>query len=596
MKIRIVPIVSICLIFVCCAGQPEVEESYPEASEDVLRVKGRFLYNQNGDKVVIRGIEEFLDNSIDEIAKTGANAYRINYTTTSNAYRVDYGTNADRLDSVLYKAIVEHNLIVSVYSAHAEYIDSEWWSDPAVMAVLKKYESHLIFLAHGEGTYDGWYGFGPESTARWLREAKGIIRKIRSCGYACPIEIYSNTWGQNLGLLLDHGREIIDSDPQKNVILGCQLYTTNALVNVKPGISSFEQAVQRIVQSGLPIQLGACPFTDQDGKPRELTPADGWYRVWNETFENEISCFYWCWSGSPSWLPARDGLSRDGRYGHWTEYGEEICGKGQYALSKTARMNSYTIRNRPPTVSARIQNLVLSPAMRKINDYVNLKNIFTDYEDGTELLYSIGAVSRPELISVTIDGEDNLDVDIPEGSLGTCLIEIIAEDSGQKKKDCWFSVVIHHPTQGNLALFKKATASSSRNGMAVAYSNDGLSDTRWESDWKDDQWIAVDLGTEMLIDHVCLLWETAYGLKYEIRTSNDTTNWKTVYTENNGDGNADDLFFKAVSARFVRMHGIKRATPYGLSLWAFDIYSSGISEGAMLEKSLQDARRYYRGY
>jgi hypothetical protein len=138
LKIRIFPIVSIFILFMCCAGQPEVEESYPDASEDVLRVKGRFLYNQNGDKVVIRGIEEFLDNSIDEIAKTGANAYRINYTTTSHAYRVDNGTDADRLDSVLYKAKVEHNLIVSVYSAHAEYIDSEWWSDPAVMAVLKK--------------------------------------------------------------------------------------------------------------------------------------------------------------------------------------------------------------------------------------------------------------------------------------------------------------------------------------------------------------------------------------------------------------------------------------------------------------------------
>ena len=44
-------------------------------------MEGRFLYDANGGKVVIRGIEEFQNNFIDEIAKTGANAYRMVYST-----------------------------------------------------------------------------------------------------------------------------------------------------------------------------------------------------------------------------------------------------------------------------------------------------------------------------------------------------------------------------------------------------------------------------------------------------------------------------------------------------------------------------------
>ena len=75
------------------------------------------------------------------------------------------------------------------------------------------------------------------------------------------------------------------------------------------------------------------------------------------------------------------------------------------------------------------------------------------------------------------------------------------------------------------------------------------------------------------IGRVILDWETAYGLWYEIQVSTDGAVWQTVYTETNGDGGTDDIVIAATSARYVRMQGIQRGTPWGYSLFAFEVYN-----------------------
>ena len=70
---------------------------------------------------------------------------------------------------------------------------------------------------------------------------------------------------------------------------------------------------------------------------------------------------------------------------------------------------------------------------------------------------------------------------------------------------------------------------------------DGNFTTRWATDWTDPQWIQVDLGAVTAIHHVQLAWESAYGKAYQIQTSNDGTNWTTVYSTTTGDGGFDDI-------------------------------------------------------
>ena len=85
----------------------------------------------------------------------------------------------------------------------------------------------------------------------------------------------------------------------------------------------------------------------------------------------------------------------------------------------------------------------------------------------------------------------------------------------------------------------------------------------------------VDLGTPFAITSVTLNWEAAYGRAYTIDVSNDATTWTTIYTTTTGDGGIDQLSGLTGSGRYIRMRGTARGTPYGYSLWEFEVQGSG---------------------
>ncbi|MEU5694844.1 penicillin acylase family protein [Actinosynnema sp. NPDC020468] len=103
---------------------------------------------------------------------------------------------------------------------------------------------------------------------------------------------------------------------------------------------------------------------------------------------------------------------------------------------------------------------------------------------------------------------------------------------------------------------------------------DGKPDTRWASDWSDNQWIRLDLGASRTVGRVVLSWESAYASGYRIELSNDGTAWQEVFHTSVGDGGQDVVVFPPSPARFVRMTGIQRATDYGYSLYELEAYGT----------------------
>ena len=75
------------------------------------------------------------------------------------------------------------------------------------------------------------------------------------------------------------------------------------------------------------------------------------------------------------------------------------------------------------------------------------------------------------------------------------------------------------------------------------------------------------------LNKVVLNWEGAYGESYKIQTSTDGKTWKTVKSLTGQNGGIDTVTFDAVSARYVKMQGVKRALPYGYSLWEMEVYT-----------------------
>ncbi|HDM37757.1 MAG TPA: hypothetical protein ENG55_01700, partial [Candidatus Omnitrophica bacterium] len=95
--------------------------------------------------------------------------------------------------------------------------------------------------------------------------------------------------------------------------------------------------------------------------------------------------------------------------------------------------------------------------------------------------------------------------------------------------------------------------------------------TRWGSEFKDNQWLKIDLEEPRTISGLTLWWEDAYASRYKILLSEDGSTWIDVYEEKNGDGNSDEIYFRPQEARFIKIHCIKRATGWGNSLWEVKI-------------------------
>lgn len=130
------------------------------------------------------------------------------------------------------------------------------------------------------------------------------------------------------------------------------------------------------------------------------------------------------------------------------------------------------------------------------------------------------------------------------------------------------------PTLANIALNKVTSASSFKDLSRVsANAVDGDISTRWASEFKDYQWIAVDLGGYYEVSGLRLNWSTAYATSYEIQISSDGLIWQpSIYTTTTAKGGIDNIEFSPVNTRYIRMNGLVRGTQYGFALWEFEVF------------------------
>jgi F5/8 type C domain len=115
-------------------------------------------------------------------------------------------------------------------------------------------------------------------------------------------------------------------------------------------------------------------------------------------------------------------------------------------------------------------------------------------------------------------------------------------------------------------------ASSTQGCYVPANAFDLYPDTRWASNWTDNEWIYVDLGSVKTVTGIYLEWENAYASSFAMQISQDAKNWTTFNTVTNTTGQNTLLLKQSAQGRYVRMLGIKRATGYGYSLYNFEVY------------------------
>jgi hypothetical protein len=133
-----------------------------------------------------------------------------------------------------------------------------------------------------------------------------------------------------------------------------------------------------------------------------------------------------------------------------------------------------------------------------------------------------------------------------------------------------------------------ALVSSQENAsVAAPLAIDGDASTRWSSAFADFEWIAVDLGAAVSIDRVRIRFEYASSRRYTLQVSDTGRFWNTVYTENAGPLGpvTADVSGLNSRARYVRLYSTERNTPYGISVYEFDVFGDA-DPGCSAQKSI----------
>ena len=204
-------------------------------ASDTLQVQGRYLLDTCGNRLVIRGVEQplghgletpawdpavnpdggTLEHTIDQIAQTGANAVRL---------LLDVGEGQPSLER--YASLVDraagHGLVVylSVGSSSGprsqEDIRRAFWARDDVRSIVEKHRRWIVIDALQEP--------GALSRAEWRARAIAAIGYIRSLGYKTPLTVMAAQDGRDLPAILQHGLEIVASDPLRRTVLCWQAY------------------------------------------------------------------------------------------------------------------------------------------------------------------------------------------------------------------------------------------------------------------------------------------------------------------------------------------------------------------------------------
>lgn len=84
--------------------------------------------------------------------------------------------------------------------------------------------------------------------------------------------------------------------------------------------------------------------------------------------------------------------------------------------------------------------------------------------------------------------------------------------------------------------------------------------TRWGSAFRDDQWLTLDYGHSVAINHVRIAWEAAHASQYLLQVSDDNTHWTTIKSVDANAGGSEEIAGLNGQGRYLRMQGVKRST------------------------------------
>ncbi|MEV4317137.1 discoidin domain-containing protein [Actinocrispum sp. NPDC049592] len=169
-----------------------------------------------------------------------------------------------------------------------------------------------------------------------------------------------------------------------------------------------------------------------------------------------------------------------------------------------------------------------------LHDLTLTAAIGKDVSDRKSLKFGIRQIQYLYDQPITVvDGHAEQTVDFPRQQA-----QYVRMQGGRRATSWGFSLwtmsVVDSANAGtDLAQGKTGSASSVGDGNPPERAFDGDRNSRWSSQYQDNEWLQVDLGSAMSFDRVVLLWETAYAATFKIQVSQDGNSWTDVASVDN---------------------------------------------------------------
>lgn len=311
------------VIIVMAASLPFVawgtDDIYPG-----FRVQGRFLYDKNGEKVVMYGVNEMSiwgdidgDVALPEIRKTGANAVRLVWTTAGPARK---------LDILLYNCRVNNMIpVIELHDATGEWQELpmlvDYWTSPEVVEVLKKHEEYLIINIGNE--------VGAQVSASEFKTGyETAIERMREAGIHVPLMIDGGDWGKDIDVLQATGPYLINADPDKNLMFSVHMWW--------PYMWGYSEQkvideIRESVEMDLPLIVGEFGHQWEEHDNGKIP----YKTILEECYKNEIGYMAWSWGPGNQPQTFLD-MTTDGTFDTLREWGIEVCTTDTYSIKNIA--------------------------------------------------------------------------------------------------------------------------------------------------------------------------------------------------------------------------------------------------------------------
>lgn len=234
-----------------------------------ISVQDNLILGPCGDTLLLRGVNYAPFNwgwspnqlFIDEIALSGSNCVRLPWyrIPAQGTPQTTYGDLAN-LDSALSKCIqyqlipiLELHDLTCQNDTTALLAASNWYLEPALLALIDKYKHSIILNVANEALYVNWTGNPAAAEATFVRTYSEIVTNFRNANVTVPIMIDGPDCGSNLDVLASSGPTMQANDPAHNLIFSAHAYWYAFANNDSTTMAA---KVDNAIASGIPFILG----------------------------------------------------------------------------------------------------------------------------------------------------------------------------------------------------------------------------------------------------------------------------------------------------------------------------------------------------